>query len=435
MISSRPFFLLTSLSLYITPLSLSAMANEIIDDSLTHIIAANVKILGKTLMQKHLHTKEGIHAEGKLRVDKTARFKKNVVINGTLSVNDLVITGSVQGITGVQGPTGSTGATGATGSTGAIGSTGAAGTTGSTGATGIAGNTGGTGTTGSTGATGITGATGSTGTTGSTGNTGVTGPTGSTGVTGSTGATGSTGNTGSTGSTGTTGSTGATGITGATGSAGNTGATGSTGSTGSIGSTGATGSTGSTGSTGTTGSTGATGITGATGSTGPTGATGATGAVSNDFASYYTSNAMSSTLIGPGQVTIGFATQNTSHGSNIIVSGSTITVLQNGTYLLSVSGIVQEPTMEGTFGNLSFAIGLREEEEGEHPFFEVQPFPLAQYGFNSANEGGFLLTSNFNVLQLVRVNNAPVVFNVLLNNNSGTNVYLFNPVLNVVQLD
>ncbi len=90
--------------------------------------------------------------------------------------------------------------------------------------------------------------------------------------------------------------------------------------------------------------------------------------------------------------------------------------------------------MEIEVGNLSFTIGLREEEEGEHPFFEVQPFPLAQYGFTS-NEGGFLLTANFNALQMIRVNNAPVVINVLLNNISGTTVYIFNPILNVVQLD
>jgi hypothetical protein len=110
--------------------------------------------------------------------------------------------------------------------------------------------------------------------------------------------------------------------------------------------------------------------------------------------------------------------------------------LTNGTYLLSVSGIVQEPTREDWDGNnLSFSIGLREEEEGDHPFSNVQPFPLAEYDFNASNEGGFLLTATFNVLQMVKVNNAPIVFNVLLNNNSGVDVYAYNPVLNVVQLD
>jgi hypothetical protein len=221
------------------------------------------------------------------------------------------------------------------------------------------------------------------------------------------------------------------GATGNTGPTGSTGSTGLTGPIGSIGIAGATGTTGNTGPTGVTGPTGPTGIAGATGNTGPIGAT---GPVSNDFTSYYTSNPFSLTPIGPGQTTVSFASQNTSNGSNIIVSGSTITVLANGTYLLSISGIVQEPTNEIQIGNLSFSIGLREEEEGEHPFMEVQPFPLAQYGFQS-NEGGFLLTSTFNVLQLVRVNNAPVVFNVLLDNISGVYIYIFNPTLNVVQLD
>jgi hypothetical protein len=231
-----------------------------------------------------------------------------------------------------------------------------------------------------------------------------------------------------------TGATGATGLTGATGTTGNAGATGLTGTTGT---TGATGMTGVTGVTGHTGTTGATGHTGVTGLTGGTGATGGTGSISDNLVSYYTANSESSTIIGGGQTTISFTTENTSLGSNIIVNGSTITILTNGTYLLSVSGIVQEPTREGpdANNNLSFSIGLREEEEGEHPFSNVQPFPLAEYGFEGSDEGGFLLTETFNVLQMIKVNNAPIVFNVLLNNTSGIDVYMFNPVLNVVQLD
>lgn len=293
-----------------------------------------------------------------------------------------------------------------------------------------------TGATGPAGCKGATGATGPKGATGPTGITGVTGPTGPTGATGSTGGTGATGATGSAGVTGATGPTGASGEPGAVGPAGSTGPTGVTGATGNTGPTGAMGSTGSTGATGATGNTGPTGATGARGATGSTGPTGPTGAITGNAASYYTANSESLITINPGATTVSFATENTRLGSNIIVNGSTITVLANGTYLLSVSGVVQEPTRESFWGNnLAFTIGLREEEEGEHPFSDVQPSPLAQYGLNASEEGGYLLTETFNVLQMVRVNNAPVVFNVLLNNISSVEVYLFNPVLNIVQLD
>ncbi len=151
----------------------------------TRVIDENVDVLGKTTLYKHLHTKQGIHAQGKLKVGKKAtfkdkaKFKDNVSIAGNLSVNgdvtlngnvnitdcigdlcvnnlsvvDLIISGSVIGITGIAGSTGATGATGATGSTGATGA-GATGITGSTGSTGPIGNTGATGVTGPTGATG-----------------------------------------------------------------------------------------------------------------------------------------------------------------------------------------------------------------------------------------------------------------------------------------
>ncbi len=222
----------------------------------TFIINKNLEVLGKTVLKKHLHTKQGAHIEGNLKVcgkskfKKDATFKEDVNVDGTLSVVDLIISGTVTGITGGFGATGATGATGPQGNTGATG----AGTTGAT---------------GNTGAQGATGATGP-----GAGATGATGSTGPTGVTGFTGAIGSTGSTGATGA-------GATGATGATGNTGSTGPTGATGNTGSTGNTGATGVTGSTGATGITGATGATGITGATGSTGATGATGATGSVSS----------------------------------------------------------------------------------------------------------------------------------------------------------
>ena len=160
----------------------------------------------KSQFDKHITTHQGIGVRGHLKVGKSATFSDDVTINGilsaqdaeienltitgslsfndisvvdatvsgaltvndivvencindlcvdNLSVVDLVISGSVIGITGIAGPTG---ATGATGSAGSIGVTGATGATGSAGSAGV---TGATGATGSTGATGVTGATGS----------------------------------------------------------------------------------------------------------------------------------------------------------------------------------------------------------------------------------------------------------------------------------
>ena len=168
---------------------------------------------------------------------------------------------------------------------------------------------------------------------------------------------------------------------------------------------------------------------------GATGVTGATGSITANLASYYTPSE-SSTVIKPGQTAISFLKENTRLGSNITVSDSTITVLANGTYLVSVSGIIQEPTMGAVYSNnLSFTVGLQE-ETGENPFSNVQPFPLAEYNFLSPGEvGEYLLATTFNVLQMITVNNAPVVFNVLLNNNSGVDLYAQNQVLNIVQLD
>ncbi len=192
---------------------LDEIIDNVINGSLTRrpttTIQNNINVLGKSTFGQHIKTQQGISAAGKLQVGKSAKFKKNVKIDGTLSVNDLVISGSVTGITGVAGPTGPTGAVGATGATGSTGT----GTTGATGATGSSG-------------VGITGATGSTGATGAgtTGATGATGPMGGTGVTGATGPTGATG----------AGTTGATGLIGATGSTGVTGPTGVTGATGSV---------------------------------------------------------------------------------------------------------------------------------------------------------------------------------------------------------
>lgn len=135
--------------------------NVMLDESLTRarhvnslVVKKDLRVKGKSQLDKHLHTKQGIHCEGHLKVCKSAKFKKNVKIKGNLSsvdatiqnlsvtdlavlncmnnlcvnnlsVVDLVISGSVIGITGAIGATGATGNTGATGSTGSTGATGA----------------------------------------------------------------------------------------------------------------------------------------------------------------------------------------------------------------------------------------------------------------------------------------------------------------------
>ena len=384
------------------------VVDDAIDSSLTRVatmvIEDNIDVLGKMTLHKHLYAKEGAHILGALKVGKSAKFKHNVNINGTLSVNDLVISGSVIGITGIAGATGATGAVGATGATGPTGSQGDPGING---------------------ATGVTGATGAAGTIG---------------ITGSTGATGASGFTGATGATGTTGSTGATGAAGHTGSTGATGITGVTGVTGANGLTGATGFTGATGANGFTGATGATGLTGSTGATGVTGVTGATGSVSNNLISYYTA---AQAGFSPGQTTISFDTANVNTSSNIFVNGSEITFFANGTYLMSVSGIAETFVGEPreSLGFLAYTIGLEEEEGREgSPFVYVQPFPLAEYELRApgTGEGGSELTSTFNVLQMITITTAeedPVIFNVLLNNTSGTTMSVANPVLNIIQLN
>jgi hypothetical protein len=412
---------------------------------LTETIKTNVTILGKMVVGKHLHAKQGIHAQGNLKIG------KNAVVDGVFSANDAVITnlevvncmdalcvnnfsvvdivisGSVIGITGLTGPTGAMGATGNTGNTGANGSTGAVGEIGAVGNTGAMGATGTAGSPGANGSTGAVGQTGAVGNTGAMGSTGTVGNTGTNGSTGAIGGTGAVGNTGAMGAAGTVGNTGANGSTGAVG------ATGAVGNTGALGVTGNSGNTGANGSTGAIGQTGAVGFTGATGATG---SVGATGVANNAFVSYYTANVLSPITIGSGQISISFSSANIINGSNIVVSDDFITVFTNGTYLLGVSGIVQGPISEMGGGLLAYKVGLEEENIETSLSFEVEPFPLATYEVNSAEgEGANMSVASFNALQLVRVNNAPIVFRVLLNNISDNDIEFFNPVLNVVQLD
>jgi hypothetical protein len=261
--------------------------------------------------------------------------------------------------------------------------------------------------------------------TGQTGATGAIGTTGATGATGFTGATGATGNTGTTGA-GNTGATGAAGAIGATG----IGITGNTGAIGATGATGITGSTGNTGSTGITGSTGTTGATGITGVTGVTGLTGATGAVTNDFSSYFSTGFA---IADPGPTRITFDTKNTSNGSNIVIDGYDITILANGTYLVSASGIIEYQV--GGEATLTYSVGLLE-GEGENPTGEVQPFPLAEYESYQPTHTGEALISTFNVSQMITVNNAPITINVVLINEMSSGApAINNPVVNVIQLD
>lgn len=234
------------------------------------------------------------------------------------------------------------------------------------------------------------------------------------------------------GATGPQGTTGPTGIQGATG-AGATGAIGPQGATGPIGATGTTGSQGISGVKGSTGATGAKGATGsAGGATGATGPTGPAGAGITSVSSYYST---AQTSVGVSQL-ISFDTQGVQLGTAITVSGSTITVSANGTYLFSVSGIVQQYILEASTTNLNFTVGMQEELSGQS-FTTIQPSPLASYDLWAGPEvnGGGNLTESMSISKMVSVSNAPVVFNVVIGNSSTTEVILINPTLNVAKLD
>src|SRR5207302_6057437 len=79
--------------------------DDVISESLTRrptkTIHANLHVLGKTILRKHVRLKQGATITGKLKVAKLATFHSDVNVEGTLSVVDLVISGSVIGIIGV----------------------------------------------------------------------------------------------------------------------------------------------------------------------------------------------------------------------------------------------------------------------------------------------------------------------------------------------
>lgn len=169
-----------------------------------------------------------------------------------------------------------------------------------------------------------------------------------------------------------------------------------------------------------------------------TGPTGPAGSVASNVASYYTANFGSGQGIGNGHSAIHFNTQNILSGSNITVSGGNITVSANGTYLISATGIVQQYTYEMTPTTMSFDVGLREEEPlSELPAWSsVQPWPLLEHYSQAVETGGIVYAQTISVSQMVKVNNAPVMFQVLIDNhNSGGSSSIANPTINVVQLD
>lgn len=219
------------------------------------------------------------------------------------------------------------------------------------------------------------------------------------------------------------------------------------------GETGDQGPAGEQGPAGTPGIPGETGPAGAPGEQGPQGEPGPAGSLSQNAVSCYTSNVnsgcetdcencysyiISSTTLNPGQNIIDFASVNTSVGSNINVNNTQIWVWENGTYLISVSGIVMEATREDDYTPLSFLVGFQEQQGESGACTLVNPFPLGEYSIQAGSpNGGFILSQTFSVLQMVTITNAggsPVIFRVLLNNLSGAAVSLVNPVFNMMRI-
>lgn len=172
-----------------------------------------------------------------------------------------------------------------------------------------------------------------------------------------------------------------------------------------------------------------------------TGPAGPAGSVSSDVASFYTANFSSgspSQTIGGGLNVINFDTQNVLQGSNIAVNGTTITIWETGTYLFSISAIIQMYTYEtNEVGDqhLAFTLGMRQ-EQGEQNWSNVQPYPLAEHFSQVALGGGLVYGQTVTVSQMVKVDETPMIFNVLLNNqNNGSPSWISNQTLNVVQLD
>lgn len=168
------------------------------------------------------------------------------------------------------------------------------------------------------------------------------------------------------------------------------------------------------------------------------------GSVATNRASYYTANFSSgnpSQTINGGINVLNFNTQNVQQGGSITVSGTTITVEQPGTYLFSISAIVQMYTYEtNNTGDqsLAFTLGMRQEQGEAGSWSNVQPYPLAEHFSQVALGGGYVYGQTVTVSQMVKIANGdiPMNFNVLLDNqNSNSPSWVSNQTLNVIQLD
>lgn len=174
-----------------------------------------------------------------------------------------------------------------------------------------------------------------------------------------------------------------------------------------------------------------------------TGPAGPSGALTDNAASYYTlnySNGGGGQSIGNGQSVLNFNTQNVLLGSNISISGGDVTISANGTYLFSVSGILQQYTYESGVGgsNIAFRVSMRQEEPtSELPSWSnVQPYPLTDHFSQATETGGLTYSQTMSVSQMVKVTNAPVLFQVIIDNSSTMGAsYIANQSINVVQLD
>jgi len=158
------------------------------------------------------------------------------------------------------------------------------------------------------------------------------------------------------------------------------------------------------------------------------------------YASYYTADYPAVNGIPSGQSTISFDVASINVGSAITVNGSTITIAVNGAYLMSVSGIVQEYVFEGSDPtSLVFTAGFQSQQQGTSSWQPVQPYPATAHSSwapQSSAISGNAVSAPLNVSQMVTVTNAPVAFNMTIDNNSSSYyVTVSNPILNVIKLD
>lgn len=176
----------------------------------------------------------------------------------------------------------------------------------------------------------------------------------------------------------------------------------------------------------------------AVGAAGETGPAGPTGALTNNTAVNYNNNFSSPRSIDGGHSGMHFPIERDNTGSNIQVSTGVITVFANGTYLISASGVFRQYCYEGPAAHLNVTVGMREEEVGsELPgWSEVSPWPMAEHHIIANEEGGQEIAQTATISQLVKVSNAPIAFQILIDNHSTNGqTYISNETINVIQLD